>query len=102
MDIVAAVREAVGPNVGIMVEFHGRLSAGCASAMIRRLERLSPTWCEEPVVPECIELLAEVKRQSRSPIAAGASTLRPRVAAQTEVVSLLASSSGKRPHRCHV
>jgi len=71
VDIVAAVREAVGPNVGIMVEFHGRLSAGCASAMIRRLERLSPTWCEEPVVPECIELLAEVKRQSRSPIAAG-------------------------------
>src|SRR5439155_5509729 len=46
--IVAAVRETVGPAVGLMIEFHGRLSAGCASAMIRRLERFDPVWCEEP------------------------------------------------------
>src|SRR5262245_21562065 len=30
IEIVAAVREAVGPQVGLMIEFHGRLSAGCA------------------------------------------------------------------------
>src|SRR5688572_28301355 len=68
---VAAVREAVGPKVGLMIEFHGRLSAGSAAAMIRRLERYRPAWCEEPVVPESLDLLAEVKRQSASPIAAG-------------------------------
>jgi galactonate dehydratase len=71
VEVVAAVREAVGPNIGMMIEFHGRLSAGCASAMIRRLERFNPAWCEEPVVPESIELLAEFKRQSHTPIAAG-------------------------------
>jgi galactonate dehydratase len=71
VDIVAAVREAVGPSIGMIIEFHGRLSAGCASDMIRRLERFDPGWCEEPLVPESIELLAEVKRGSRSPIAAG-------------------------------
>ena len=71
VDLVAAVREAVGPNIGMMIEFHGRLSAGCAPSMIRKLERFNPLWCEEPVVPESIELLAEVKRQSGSPIAAG-------------------------------
>ena len=39
--------------------------------MIRRLERFRPEWCEEPVVPESLELLAEVKRSAGCPIAAG-------------------------------
>jgi galactonate dehydratase len=69
--IVAAVREAVGPGVGLMIEFHGRLSAGSASRMIRRLSRYEPSWCEEPVVPESLDLLAEVKRASPCPISAG-------------------------------
>jgi galactonate dehydratase len=71
VDTVAAVREAVGPGVGLMIEFHGRLSAGAAVDMIRKLERFEPTWCEEPVAPECLDLLAEVKRGVHSPIAAG-------------------------------
>jgi galactonate dehydratase len=71
VDRVAAVRQAVGPRIGLMIEFHGRLSAGCAVDMIRKLERFDPIWCEEPVAPESIELLAEVKRQARVPIAAG-------------------------------
>lgn len=71
VEIVAAVREAVGAGVGLMIEFHGRLAAGTASAMIGRLERFDPVWCEEPVAPECVDLLAEVKRSTRSPIAAG-------------------------------
>jgi galactonate dehydratase len=69
--IVAAVREAVGDGVELMIEFHGRLGAGSATAMIRRLERFRPAWCEEPVAPECLELLAEVKRAAGGPIAAG-------------------------------
>ena len=68
---VAAVRQAVGPRVGLMIEFHGRLSAGSAVRMIRELERFDPVWCEEPVAPEAVELLGEVKRQVRTPIAAG-------------------------------
>jgi galactonate dehydratase len=71
VDIVAAVREAAGPGVDLMLEFHGRLSAGAAVAIIRRLERFNPAWCEEPVAPESLDLLAEVKRSVRSPIAAG-------------------------------
>jgi galactonate dehydratase len=69
--IVAAVREAVGESVGLMIEFHGRLSAGAAVDMMRLLERFSPVWCEEPVVPENIDLLLEVKRQARLPVASG-------------------------------
>lgn len=68
---VAAVRGAVGPHVGLMIEFHGRLSAGSAIEMIRALERFHPIWCEEPVAPEQVELLAQVKRRTRAPISAG-------------------------------
>ena len=68
---VAAVREAVGQHVGIIVEFHGRLSAGSAVEMIRRLEPFAPLFCEEPVAPENLDLLAEVKRQSRWRLSAG-------------------------------
>jgi galactonate dehydratase len=42
VEIVAAVREAIGPNMGMIVEFHGRLSAPSASAMLRRLEPFDP------------------------------------------------------------
>ena len=69
--IVAAVRQAVGPRVGLMIEFHGRLSAGAAIDMLARLEPLGPVWCEEPVAPESLDLLAEVKRGTRIPLAAG-------------------------------
>lgn len=71
VDLVAAVREAVGAGVGLMIEFHGRLGAGAAMAMIRRLEGFHPVWCEEPVAPESLELLADVKRSAGCPIAAG-------------------------------
>ena len=71
VETVAAVRKAVGPRIGLMIEFHGRLAAGTASSMIRRLEPFDPAWCEEPVAPECLELLAEVKRSAPCPIAAG-------------------------------
>jgi galactonate dehydratase len=68
---VDAVREAVGPDVGLMIEFHGRLSAGSAVRMIHKLEPYNPVWCEEPVAPESLDLLADVKRQVRAPLAAG-------------------------------
>jgi galactonate dehydratase len=67
----AAVREAVGSAVGLMIEFHGRFSAPSAVRMIHRLEQFDPVWCEEPVAPECLDLLASVKREVASPLAAG-------------------------------
>src|SRR6266496_3984429 len=38
IDAVAAVRAAVGPSIGLMIEIHGRLAAGCAIDIIRKLE----------------------------------------------------------------
>lgn len=68
---VEAVRAAAGPDVGLMIEFHGRLSEPAAVRMIRLLEPLDPVWCEEPVAPECLDLLVEVKRQVKAPLSAG-------------------------------
>jgi len=71
VEIVAAVRNWVGDQVQLMIEFHGRLGAGMAITVMRELERFHPAWCEEPVAPENLDLLAEVKREARSPISAG-------------------------------
>jgi galactonate dehydratase len=69
--IVAAVRAAVGPDIDLMIELHGRLSAGSAIAMGRRLATYRPAWYEEPVTPHSLELLREVKQALPFPIAAG-------------------------------
>ncbi|MEX2559500.1 MAG: mandelate racemase/muconate lactonizing enzyme family protein, partial [Pirellulales bacterium] len=71
LEMVAAVREAVGSDVGLLIEFHGRLSATHAIGMMQALARYKPAWCEEPVAPECLDLLAEVRRRAPGRIAAG-------------------------------
>jgi len=70
-NIVAAVREAVGDEIDLMIEVHGRLSAGCAIEMGQRLAKYRPGWYEEPVTPHSLDLLKEVKDALPFPIAAG-------------------------------
>jgi galactonate dehydratase len=71
IEIVEAVREAVGPDIDLMLDVHGRLNVPTAIAMCRELARFDLTWIEEPVPPENIDALAEVRRKSPVPIAAG-------------------------------
>jgi galactonate dehydratase len=69
--IVAAVRQAVGEDVDLMIEVHGRLSARCAIEMGRRLAPYRPAWYEEPVTPYDLDLLKEVNQALPFPVAAG-------------------------------
>lgn len=69
--IVAAVREAVGDSIELMIEAHGRLSVECAIEMGRRLIPYRPAWYEEPVTPWSLDLLTSVERALDLPIAAG-------------------------------
>jgi galactonate dehydratase len=71
VELVAVVREAVGPEVGLMIEFHGRLSVGSALEIMDKLARYHPVWCEEPVSPDSTDLLMEVKKKARLMVAAG-------------------------------
>ncbi len=69
--LVAAVRDEVGDRIRLMIEAHGRLSVGSAIEMGRRLEQYVPAWYEEPVSPNSLELLKDVKNALPFPIAAG-------------------------------
>ena len=69
--LVAAVREAVGESVDILIEGHGRLSVDCAIEFGRRIAPYRPRFFEEPVSPHSLELLKQVKEALPFPIAAG-------------------------------
>jgi len=69
--IVAAVREAVGPDVQILIEMHGRFTPATAVRVAAMLEPYDPEWIEEPVPPENAAALAHVKAATRIPIATG-------------------------------
>lgn len=68
---VAAVREAVGPNVGIGVDFHGRVHKPMAKVLLRELEPYRLMFVEEPVLSEHHEALQELAHVATMPIALG-------------------------------
>lgn len=71
IDNVAAVREAVGPKVDLLVEVHRRLAPMHAVRVARAIEPYRPFWYEEPVLAENIPTLAEAKRQINLPVVTG-------------------------------
>ena len=68
---VRAVREAVGPDVDILVEGHRRLAPMHAIRVARRLESYAPYWYEEPVPAENLAALAEVRQATVIPVVTG-------------------------------
>jgi galactonate dehydratase len=71
VSIVAAVREAVGPDVQILIEMHGRFTPATAVRVAALLEPYDPEWIEEPVPPENAGALVRVQNATRIPIATG-------------------------------
>jgi galactonate dehydratase len=71
ISLVEGVRDAVGPDIEIFIEAHGRMSPATSVAMGRELERFDPAWYEEPVPPEDIEALLFVKNHIGIPVANG-------------------------------
>ncbi|MEC0297332.1 galactonate dehydratase [Peribacillus frigoritolerans] len=68
---VSAVREAVGPYVGIGIDFHGRVHKPMAKILAKELEVFRPMFIEEPVLPENNESLREIANHTSIPIATG-------------------------------
>jgi galactonate dehydratase len=60
--LVEAVRDAVGPDVEILVEMHGRFNPVTAIEMAQELARFKPGWFEEPVPPENLAALQKVSQ----------------------------------------
>lgn len=66
-----AMRRAVGDGIDILVDCHGRHSLANAIEFCRVLAPYRPYFVEEPVPPENVDVLAEVRKASPVPIATG-------------------------------
>jgi galactonate dehydratase len=65
------LREAVGEDIDIMVDFHGRTTPAMAIQYINAIEEYHPFFCEEPVRPENIDSIKMVTENTKVPIATG-------------------------------
>ena len=67
-EVSAAVREAVGPEMDIMIETHAMLNFKVAVTMAKRLAALDITWYEEPAGPESASTLRAFRERITSEI----------------------------------
>ena len=68
---VAAVREAIGPDIGLMVDANQQMSVKQAIRIGRMMEELNLTWFEEPVICHDHEGEAAISAALDTPIASG-------------------------------
>jgi galactonate dehydratase len=71
LENVRAVREAVGPHIGLGVDFHGRVHKPMAKVLMRELAPYKLMFIEEPVLSEHLEAIPELASIASAPIALG-------------------------------
>ena len=70
---VAAIRQEVGSDYELMVDAHARFDVPTAISAARALEPMNLTWFEEPVPPESLDALRQVRENTSVPISVGES-----------------------------
>ena len=65
------LREALGPDIDIAVDFHAKTSPTVASILVKEVEPLNLLFIEEPCPPENVPAMARIARRSTTPIATG-------------------------------
>lgn len=68
---VAFTRESYGKNMDIAVDMHGRYDAGTAKRVAKEMEPFRLMWLEEPVPPDNIDAMREVRESTHTPICCG-------------------------------
>ncbi len=68
---IAAVREAVGDQVDLLIEAHGRFDVPTGIKIAKEIEQFKPMFLEEPVPPNNLEALKAVRDKSPVAISAG-------------------------------
>lgn len=71
IELVDMVTRAAGKGVSVAVDIHTRLDVASAIRVVRDLAPYHLMWIEEPVPPENIAAMREVKLHSKNPICAG-------------------------------
>lgn len=69
--LMASAREAAGPDIDIMIDFHGRTTAAMAIQYGKVLEPFRPLFLEEVVQPEQLEAFKQARAGINVPLAAG-------------------------------
>ena len=65
------LREGLGPDIDIGVDFHAKTSPSVASILVKEVEPLNLLFVEEPCPPENVKAMARIARRSTTPIATG-------------------------------
>ncbi len=68
---IESVRNAIGYDNGLGIDFHGRVHKGLAKQFMRELDYLKPMFIEEPVLSENIEAFSMLAGYTSAPIATG-------------------------------
>jgi galactonate dehydratase len=68
---IAAVRDAIGADVHVMVDAHSLFDVPLAIDVARRLEPYRLTWYEEPVAPEMVAETVAIRRAIKQDMAGG-------------------------------
>lgn len=71
VDMIAAVREAVGPDIELLIDVHAMYNVPTAVRLAHRLAPYNITWFEEPVPPHSYAALAQVRSQIPTRICVG-------------------------------
>jgi galactonate dehydratase len=71
VDLVRAVRDAVGPDMEIGIDVRARLDPWSAGRVAQQLEQFNIAWMEEPILYDNIEAMAEFARSVNVPVATG-------------------------------
>jgi galactonate dehydratase len=71
VETVRVVREAVGPDIELLIEVHRRLAPMHAVRVAQAIEPYRPFWYEEPVSARNVDALAACRRDIRLPIVTG-------------------------------
>lgn len=69
--VMHAIREAVGPDIDLLLDIHRRLAPMHAIELANELAVFKPYWFEEPCQVENLEALAEVRARSPIPVVSG-------------------------------
>ena len=70
--LMGSLREEVGDEIDIMVDFHGRCASGVAAIQyIKEIEQFKPLFVEEPILPGDTKTLLQIKNSINCPLATG-------------------------------
>ncbi|MEX0762258.1 MAG: mandelate racemase/muconate lactonizing enzyme family protein [Dehalococcoidia bacterium] len=70
-DVTAAIREAAGPDIELLIDAHARFDVPTAIRLANRLAPYNLTWFEEPVPVESYHALRQVRERISVPISVG-------------------------------